>query len=119
MPITRKSKNLAIAGTPNQPAVPIADSRPQELSRGRMYGAGLVRGGSGLAGSLLANGLGLGNVAAFGIGGAGDLLAQAIEEGDYNPLHQLDAPSLKRAAIEGAITATPGKWPMVPGKALK
>lgn len=110
MPITRR-KIVPSAGAPVV--------QPQELSRAQRIGAWAVRGASGFGGSYFANVLGPGTALAFGIGAGGDLLAQAIEENDYNPMHQLDKSSLSRAAIEGGLTAAPGSMFMLPGRVAK
>jgi hypothetical protein len=61
---------------------------------------------------------GLGSAGAFATGAGSELLAQMIEEGDPNPLHQLDKESLGRAALEGTISTVPASALLRRGKAL-
>ena len=104
-----------------QAAAPILPEAPKEdISTTRKVLAGLLRGGTGLGGSLFSGmTLGTGSVPAAAIGYTGELGAQMIEEGDPNPLNQLDPQSQARAFLEGGLTAIPGGWLMKGGKAFK
>ena len=104
-----------------QAAAPILAEAPKEdISTTRKVLAGLLRGGTGLGGSLFSGmTLGTGSIPAAVIGYTGDLGAQMIEEGDPNPFNQLDPQSQARAFLEGSLTAIPGGWLMKGGKAFK
>jgi hypothetical protein len=88
------------------------DKKP-EPTKMQKFGAGALRVGSALASSPFALVPGPGNLIAAGIGGAGELAAQAVEEGSLN---QFDKESLTRAGLEAGLSAVPANKIFKAGK---
>ena len=124
MPDNQKDQNLEVfrLGDPgNEPALGLDQETKLRLPvppppNLRRLAAGGLRVGSQIIAGIPANAPGVGSVIAAGIGGAGELGAQAIEEG---PSTIFDKESLTRAGVEAGLAAVPGKALATGGRVLQ